>query len=400
MDKKGKNINGRIFEMKKVIALTLAFLMLAAIGSFAETNVNITVNGVRMVFEVPPYIENGRTFVSLRAVAQMLSYEVEWDGEEKRIDIKDGTNTVTLKVGSNEYFVNGDKFAADIPPHIKENRTMVPIRFIAEAFGCAVDWVPETETVEIVKLKNVRVSSAEELLANIGDYTNLILESGTYNLSVAENKNNGNVSPKVEIDYEEYIIKSVTGFSITAAENAEVSVVVEPRYSNVLYFKNCRNIGLEGLTAGHTPDKGYCSGGVFKFEETEGITVKNCRLYGCGTYGITTYGAKGLEVSDTEIYECSYGIVSLVNTADASFFNCVMRDCSGYSMFEFYNSEKIKISSSKIKNNLSDPEYSAFIAADEEAKDIVFENCIFENNTYNEFCNNKNVVFDNCVQTI
>ena len=58
------------------------------------------------------------------------------------------------------------------------------------------------------------------------------------------------------------------------------TVSARPRYAHVINFENCANIMVEGFTAGHTVEPGYCCGGVIGFNNCEDVLVNNCGLYG------------------------------------------------------------------------------------------------------------------------
>ena len=89
--------------------------------------------------------------VPLRAIFEALGASVEWDGETKTVtSVKDDT-TVKLTVGEKKLTVNGTAKELDVPGQIVENRTLVPVRAISEAFGCEVGWDSATRTVTITK---------------------------------------------------------------------------------------------------------------------------------------------------------------------------------------------------------------------------------------------------------
>ena len=111
----------------------------------------ITTNGTAKDLDVPAQLIDNRTMVPLRAIFEALGASVEWDGETKTVtSVKDDT-TVKLTVGENKLTVNGTEKALDVPGQIVENRTLVPVRAISEAFGCEVGWDAETRTVSITK---------------------------------------------------------------------------------------------------------------------------------------------------------------------------------------------------------------------------------------------------------
>ncbi len=112
----------------------------------------IYVNNVAIFFDSAPYIDNNnRTIVPLRAVGESLGAEVDWGEEERLVTIvKDGLK-VELVIGRDIAKVNGVERAMDTVPVIKNDRTMVPLRFAAEFLGADVGWDGDTRTVTVVQ---------------------------------------------------------------------------------------------------------------------------------------------------------------------------------------------------------------------------------------------------------
>ncbi len=105
----------------------------------------MTVNDEVKRVDAPPYIENGRTMVPLRAISEGLGADVGWDGTEQKVTIKLGKNTVEVWIGKTNGKINGKPYPIPdgVAPVIKRGRTFVPIRFIAEALDCYVGWNPK-----------------------------------------------------------------------------------------------------------------------------------------------------------------------------------------------------------------------------------------------------------------
>jgi hypothetical protein len=112
----------------------------------------ILLNGMPVAFDVDPYIvklETGsRTLVPLRNLAEALGCEVGWVNPDQ-INIMLGETTINMFVNKTGYTVNGVEKQLDAPPFIMENRTMVPLRFVAEELGCTVEYDSATNTVNI-----------------------------------------------------------------------------------------------------------------------------------------------------------------------------------------------------------------------------------------------------------
>ena len=104
------------------------------------------------------------------------------------------------------------------------------------------------------------------------------------------------------------------------------TIAAAPRYANVLTFRSCEEISLVGFTAGHTQAPGECSGGVLYFDNSRGLTVDGCRLYGCGTSGVDAFSCTGLRVLRTEIFDCSQCASYLTLTDGIELTNCDIHD--------------------------------------------------------------------------
>lgn len=76
---------------------------------------------------------------------------VLWDSETNTAVLTLGRDKITLNIGSETAFFNEEKHTLDVAPKIINDRTMLPIRFIAESFKFSVDWNGKTETITITK---------------------------------------------------------------------------------------------------------------------------------------------------------------------------------------------------------------------------------------------------------
>ncbi|MZQ75500.1 MAG: hypothetical protein GT589_04995 [Peptoclostridium sp.] len=100
-------------------------------------------------FDVPPVIKEGRTLIPVRAILEGFGANVEWDAATKTVTItKDGT-TIVLMLEEKTATVNGQSISLDIPVEIMNNRTVVPLRFIAESMGLTVEWDADDSVIEI-----------------------------------------------------------------------------------------------------------------------------------------------------------------------------------------------------------------------------------------------------------
>jgi hypothetical protein len=89
------------------------------------------------------------TFVPLRFIGEALGSSVQWNDALKVVFLERGTRQLQLTIGSKLAIVDGEIVELLEAPRIVNGRTMVPIRFISEAFGADVQWDPETRGVSI-----------------------------------------------------------------------------------------------------------------------------------------------------------------------------------------------------------------------------------------------------------
>lgn len=105
--------------------------------------------GQKMTFDVPPQIVRARTLMPIRAVAEKLGADVSWDPKTRTAIIRKGDKVIVLAIDKPNARVNGKLVKLDVPPKIVNNRTMVPLRFVAENLDVNVTWVAEAQTVVI-----------------------------------------------------------------------------------------------------------------------------------------------------------------------------------------------------------------------------------------------------------
>lgn len=114
-----------------------------------QKDISVYVNDKKLSFDQPPILQDGRTLVPLRAIFEALGALVEWEPSTQTITAEKDDVVITLRIGSNEMDRNSDKITLDVPPMIINDRTLVPVRAISEAFNCTVAWDEDTRTVNV-----------------------------------------------------------------------------------------------------------------------------------------------------------------------------------------------------------------------------------------------------------
>ncbi len=111
------------------------------------------VNGTATTLDAAPVIKNSRTMLPVRFVAENLGATVGWDAATQTVSITSATTTIEIVIGANTAKINGADVALDSPAYIDvtNNRTYLPVRVVAENLGATVAWDDATKTAILAK---------------------------------------------------------------------------------------------------------------------------------------------------------------------------------------------------------------------------------------------------------
>lgn len=107
--------------------------------------------GETKVNDVAPIIKDDRTMLPARFVAENLGADVKWDNDARKVTITKDDISIIITIDSQTAIVNGKAIVLDSPAFIENDRTYTPLRFIAEKLGADVEWNNETQEVTITK---------------------------------------------------------------------------------------------------------------------------------------------------------------------------------------------------------------------------------------------------------
>lgn len=122
----------------------------------AEKKITVTIDGREIEFpEQEPIIQNDRVLIPIRAVAEAAGMTVDWIDSHRTVDIHDSSVSSLFtanETGGIRVYTNGKQVEfPDQGPIILNERTLIPVRAVAEAIGMTVDWDENTYTVVITK---------------------------------------------------------------------------------------------------------------------------------------------------------------------------------------------------------------------------------------------------------
>lgn len=135
----------------------------------APANISILIDDLEVEMDVPPDVRDGRTMVPIRAVAEALGADVEWVQDTQQIVMTRAGVTVTMTLNSTTATIDGEAVEMDVAPYATEGRTLIPARYVAEFFGQKVDWDGNRRQVLITEDKSVAGdSNLEQWAVNMG----------------------------------------------------------------------------------------------------------------------------------------------------------------------------------------------------------------------------------------
>lgn len=165
-----------------LLVLSMVFSVFVAAGCAADKNASadkteivlqigspvMTVNGAEQKIDeegTVPVIVNERTLVPIRAIIEAMGGTVGWDGEKREVSLDYNGDNIRLVIDSTTAYFNGKAAELDTAPAIINERTMLPIRFIAESFGFDVAWDGDTQKITITKTAEAAAATPEAATA-------------------------------------------------------------------------------------------------------------------------------------------------------------------------------------------------------------------------------------------
>lgn len=111
--------------------------------------ITITLDGTVLNPEVAPVIVNNRTLVPIKTVAESLNLKVSWDASTREVTLEGKDLLIQMQIGSSQAYKNGSVTTLDAPPLIISGRTMLPLSFVSQALGCQVAWDNNARRIDI-----------------------------------------------------------------------------------------------------------------------------------------------------------------------------------------------------------------------------------------------------------
>ena len=150
-----------------VLCLTLCLSIAASESVVVKMTIGQNVgyiNGEAHTLDAAPIIRNDRTMLPVRFVAEAFGAAVAWDGSTATATLTRSDVEIMITIGAEFAVVDGEAVKLDSPAFIENDRTYMPVRFVAESLGATVEWDGTTSTATLTYAK-------EEFVPFPDDYT-------------------------------------------------------------------------------------------------------------------------------------------------------------------------------------------------------------------------------------
>ena len=138
---------------KKIVSVITLVSLIAALGSGCvmakNDGIKVTYDGNTIDFDVQPEIIDDRVMVPMRTIFEAFGAMVKWDGDSQTITAKKKSKTISMTIGNTDMTKNDETYSFDTAPVIEDGRTLVPVRAVSDMLGLDVEWEDSDKTVTI-----------------------------------------------------------------------------------------------------------------------------------------------------------------------------------------------------------------------------------------------------------
>lgn len=229
---------------------------------FTESDkIDIVYNGEVLEYtDAQPQIINDRVMIPFRSVLEDMGAQVDYDDVTRTVTASRGDTTINFSLDSNVIDItNGEEksqLTMDVPIVVVNDRTLVPIRFMSNAFGMNVGWESDLKTVVILDLQSY-VDKLEELpnIGKIMDQENepLAVSNGALSIKYALDVYSQKLDFKADVAYDIKCKDGISGGSVVLNLDIDgLSEIVSLLYDEDIQLKNIQNAIVDIVFDGET----------------------------------------------------------------------------------------------------------------------------------------------------
>lgn len=162
---------------RKILLLsTILILFLLPIKALAaDSEIQIIIDGEKIISDTAPIISSDRVLVPVRVVSEKLGFYVQWNPTTREVSLSKDDLKIRFNIDKKVYWKNDQQIPLDVAPLIKNDRVYLPIRVISESTGAKVNWDGVTKSV-IITTPQLPPPDPVELQSIIQEQDNLKLQ--------------------------------------------------------------------------------------------------------------------------------------------------------------------------------------------------------------------------------
>ena len=126
-------------KSKSVVSLLLILTMIMSAIIVSANTPPVLFNGQPV--DVSAVIVDNRTLLPTRDIVDLIGGDIDWNPELRQVTILQGDIHILLTIDSDSAIVNDEEVTLDVPAQLVDDRTKVPLRFVAESLGVNVDFI-------------------------------------------------------------------------------------------------------------------------------------------------------------------------------------------------------------------------------------------------------------------
>ncbi|HEX9059482.1 MAG TPA: copper amine oxidase N-terminal domain-containing protein, partial [Clostridia bacterium] len=257
-------------------------------------------------------LEENRVLVPFRKIFEALDGEVAWVQNGQNVLGKKGYSLISLHIGSKKASTNKGEIELDVPPQIKNSRTLVPLRFVAESLGAKVNWDDAEKTVFISSDKqsdsnqDIPDSTDNKISMNAGEgsKTSVISDGETKSFDIDAEITPDNLvvlslcnlgSNKGHFNY--LTLKNKTTGQIVGYESSAAAEGGWVERSRIRYFRTSDAVNKRYSVIVSTPNNGYSGQFTVNVKVVNRMSFVNEDSHG-NQFSADEYGLSGNPLSD------------------------------------------------------------------------------------------------------
>ena len=154
----------KAFVVITVLCLLLTIFAGTVSAQAAEAKappLSMQILGKKVSTASPPIVKNNRIFLPVRAVGEALGYKATWNAKTSTMELKDSKQTLKIKVGSTDAYVNGNKVKLDAAPIMYKERSYMPLTFVQKHFNYTTTYDKTKNIISIDKKTEADKTAAQ-----------------------------------------------------------------------------------------------------------------------------------------------------------------------------------------------------------------------------------------------